>query len=247
MKSKKSKPLPSVPPQANALPQGSPLDAARAYWREIDQATKGGYLQGAELAIASDAWETYFHELDKAGRCLEIPHRPRPAIKPKITPYQLAQIAALLADKGHGNAARDLFPEAHELLIQAASYLKYSAQKPLMDFAGVDGVPFDQILASNQKDSASLKLLPGILGGKQSVKAERFKGLVGCIRRYYADDATCERFIAGKYLPIIELVKIRAWLFHERRRHGLAKHAMHEKHVKKKLVPKTGTPPRRQE
>lgn len=262
------------------------LNASRKYWATIEKATRGRYLRGVELAIAMDAWSTYVRRLrEHEGPEVDTPSPPKTATVPQeIAPSDLAGIAAVLALQTQGRPGlpiRDLLSEARELLIQAASFLKECSDKAALDFAHLDGVTFEEILVSNQKDNErSLQLLPGIIGGRPMVdkrdgttapNPDRFKGLAGCIRRFYAQhdicltkqerkavkdatkrelervkDLTGEQFIAGKFLPTSELVKIRAWHFREKRVHALKTKRLEASEkgvVNKNPLPRTGTLP----
>jgi hypothetical protein len=144
------------------------------------------------------------------------------------SPFELAQIAVLLASKKSSASPCDFFPETRELLRQSASFLNKQNAKMLTDFMQVSGVSFADILESNNKNNpAEKKLLPRITTEE---------GLVKLIRRYYAQrgirlsegtqnaikaktgqtltviqDQTGEDFISGKYLPSAILIQIQEW------------------------------------
>ena len=214
-----------------------PSGPAAKYWETIESVTKGRYLHGTELAIAEAAWNDCVAELSKNQGKINLPDSPKGATIPQITPIQLTQVAISLAALHQDKPTSPIhahFPEARDVLIRAASFLKDIGQKAAGDFLNTDGVSFEDILTSNQeKNTSTLKFLPGFTGGTQSVKSDRFKGLIGLIRRYFQQpdidfkesallevalpkDVTGERFIKAKFLPTGVLILIRAWLYHQR-------------------------------
>jgi hypothetical protein len=239
------------------------LETRKAYWKGIERATAGRFLHGAELAVANDAWASYVRLLEQLRRpASEFPEHPKPATVPKIRPFELAcLVQAARSDKKPAleqKPVAELFGDSRDLLIQAASYLDELQKNSEREFAmGTAGITFDEILDSNNaEDRRKLKLLPGITGGKQSAKSERYRGLIECIRRYFSRDdhellmqadvgikvgialrrgqsvpkalekiqrLESESFIRERFLPTMELVKIRAWHFREKRKLNLTR------------------------
>jgi hypothetical protein len=193
------------------------VEVGRARWRAIEKETNGRYLHGFEWQWANAVWNDCFAGLKNE----EIPSLPKKATIPEITGFDLARIAVALAKTAKPKRPpTELFGEARELLIQAATYLSSLDVARWSNFTEVSGIPFAEILKSSEKQIPDAqKLLPGITTED---------GLTKLIRRYYEahgdqmpdgqviPDHTGDAFIEGKYLPPHVIIRIRLWRDKER-------------------------------
>lgn len=230
-----------------------------AYWRDIARKIEGRSLHYWEWAIARHA---YLRLVLLRPMILDLLHEnlppsppsPIPLKIPEITPFQLAQIAVALAASYQTTDIPSCFPFAIEVLGQAAAYLEKGELLFSPGFSphihNMEKVSFKEIIASNDKNSKTLKLLPGItteeglkkfirryqeahlfdrnLGGVITKKTDEWTEIAArmaevCDKANARAAKAADEWIAEKAIPINRLLCMRFWKW--QKKHYAAKSA----------------------